>query len=106
MRRLVLGCVALALASGVVLAPSAAATPAPSPCGFYKSNSDAFYHHCGDTWVWVEIQPAGSADSYEICVAPWWEGWLGTAREITNAWYTRVAVREGGGCADLRKPRK
>ncbi|MFJ4876867.1 DUF6355 family natural product biosynthesis protein [Streptomyces sp. NPDC088745] len=84
-------------AVALVLAPIGAANAATSgvapvavkyPCGFYKTGSDAFYHHCTADGSHVIIKvDANWAPDYERCVSPG-RTWLGAGSKINNAHYT------------------
>ncbi|MCX5202786.1 DUF6355 family natural product biosynthesis protein [Streptomyces sp. NBC_00237] len=68
--------------------PGAAVGAVKNPCGFYKTGSDAFYHHCTNDGSHVIIKvDANWAPDYERCVYPG-ETWLGAANKINGAWYT------------------
>lgn len=79
----VLGAVALILGLSTAAAPSAAA----DPCGFYKTSSDAYYHHCTNDGSRVVIKvDVVHAPDHERCVAPG-KTWLGPAKKIRGARY-------------------
>ncbi|MFJ6695263.1 DUF6355 family natural product biosynthesis protein [Streptomyces sp. NPDC091272] len=82
---------AAALLLGTATVTTAAPAPqgvAMNPCGFYKTGSDAFYHHCTSDGSRVVIKvEANLAPDYERCVYPG-ETWLGSAKKISGAYYT------------------
>ncbi|WP_190134969.1 DUF6355 family natural product biosynthesis protein [Streptomyces longispororuber] len=81
-----LGSAALALTS--LGAVTAAATPAAAyPCGFYETQSDAYYNHCTSDGSRVVIQVrVALAPDYEKCVGPG-RTWLGSAGKVQGAHY-------------------
>ncbi|MFI5805097.1 DUF6355 family natural product biosynthesis protein [Streptomyces sp. NPDC051561] len=84
----VIGAVALFLgtATGASALPGASGA-VMNPCGFYKTGSDAFYHHCTSDGSRVVIKvEVNFGPDYERCVAPG-ETWLGSASRIGGAYY-------------------
>jgi len=80
-----LGAAALVLTS---LGSVAAAAPASAtPCGFFKTSTDAYYRHCtrDGSHVVIKVKVARARD-HEACVRPG-TTWLGSARKIQGAYY-------------------
>ncbi|MEV0907637.1 DUF6355 family natural product biosynthesis protein [Streptomyces hokutonensis] len=80
-----LGAAALVLTS---LGSVAAAAPvSATPCGFFKTSTDAYYRHCtrDGSHVVIKVKVARARD-HEACVRPG-TTWLGSARKIQGAYY-------------------
>ena len=80
-----LGAAALVLTS---LGSVAAAAPASAtPCGFFKTSTDAYYRHCtrDGSHVVIKVKVARARD-HEACVRPG-TTWLGSAQKIQGAYY-------------------
>ena len=84
----------LAAAGLLGLTPSAGAEPvsagsaeAQKICGFWEDGKNAFYEHCGGTWVSIKIDShAGYPGPRFRCVSPGLT-WLGDKRIVANAYY-------------------
>ncbi|MFI0514477.1 hypothetical protein RKD19_005489 [Streptomyces canus] len=81
------------LLAGTALAGSAQAAPEGKPaaergikaCGYYETQTDAYYGHCGTTWVKIQVDIDWWPTDIKRCVPPG-ETHLGTTDEIDNAW--------------------
>ncbi|OON72298.1 DUF6355 family natural product biosynthesis protein [Streptomyces tsukubensis] len=71
--------------------PSAGATAAVEPCGYYSTGSYAYYNHCGRTTVQIKLDIVRGKDK-TICVRPGTTG-LGPKNHVRSAAYTG-----GAGC--------
>ncbi|MFB8353369.1 DUF6355 family natural product biosynthesis protein [Streptomyces niveus] len=91
--RLVAAAFSAALLAGTALSGSAQAAPAGSPaaekgvraCGYYETQTDSYYGHCGSGWVMIQVDIDWWPTDIKRCV-PLGETHLGTTDEIDNAW--------------------
>jgi hypothetical protein len=54
-------------------------------CGYYETQTDAYYGHCGSTWVKIQVDIDWWPTDIKRCVPPG-ETHLGTTDGIDNAW--------------------
>lgn len=64
---------------------NAAAEMGVRACGYYETQTDAYYGHCGSTWVKIQVDIDWWPTDIKRCVRPG-ETHLGTTGEIDNAW--------------------
>lgn len=92
LRLAAVACSAVLLA-GTALSGSAHAAPEGKPagetgikaCGYYETQTDSYYGHCGSTWVKIQVDIDWWPTDIKRCVPPG-ETHLGTTDEIDNAW--------------------
>lgn len=63
----------------------AAAEMGVKACGYYETQTDAYYGHCGSTWVKIQVDIDWWPTDIKRCVPPG-ETHLGTTDGIDNAW--------------------
>ncbi|WP_143681411.1 DUF6355 family natural product biosynthesis protein [Streptomyces sp. 2R] len=91
--RLALAAFSAVLLAGTTLSGSANAAPEGKPaaemgtraCGYYETQTDSYYGHCGSTWVKIQVDIDWWPTDIQRCVPPG-ETHLGTTDEIDNAW--------------------
>ncbi|MGW8991029.1 DUF6355 family natural product biosynthesis protein [Streptomyces zhihengii] len=92
-RRLAAAAFSAVLLAGTVLSGSAHAAPegkaatamGVKACGYYETQTDSYYGHCGSTWVKIQVDIDWWPTDIKRCVPPG-ETHLGTTDEIDNAW--------------------
>lgn len=91
--RLTAAAFSVALLAGTALSGSAHAAPEAKPagemgakaCGYYETQTDAYYGHCGSGWVKIQVDIDWWPTDIKRCVPPG-ETHLGATSEIDNAW--------------------
>ncbi|MEV7342224.1 DUF6355 family natural product biosynthesis protein [Streptomyces sp. NPDC093544] len=77
---------AASLISLFALAPTAQADSAHSmACGYYETQTDAYYGHCGNSYVKVQVDIDWWPTDILRCLPPG-ETRLGSTSEVDNAW--------------------
>ncbi|MET7731864.1 DUF6355 family natural product biosynthesis protein [Streptomyces sp. NPDC005402] len=83
--------VATVLAAVALPGSASAAETGVRACGYYETQTDSYYGHCGSSWVMIKVDIDWWPTDIKRCVPPG-ETHLGTTDEIDNAWSI-------GGCS-------